>query len=268
MSVFQPDLLRGRVAFVAGGTSGINLGIAHALAAHGAAISVMSRSEEKVAAAIADLARHGTPVSGQSGDVRTYAAAEAALRAVAETFGPPDIIVSGAAGNFVAPAAKLSANAFKTVVDIDLLGTFNVLRASYDVCRKPGTSMINISAGQSTTAHWGQAHVSAAKAGVDMLTRSLAGEWGVEGIRVNAIVPGPIDGTEGMARLAPTPEARREIESRIALRRYGTRDEVANLAVFLASDAASYVTGAIMYCDGGSVLSGARGQPAGFGGNE
>lgn len=266
MSVFRTDLLRGRVAFVAGGTSGINLGIAHALAAHGAAIAVLSRSEEKVAAAIADLGRHGIPVSGQAGDVRVYAAVEQALGAVAETFGPPDIIVSGAAGNFVAPAAKLSANAFKTVVDIDLLGTFNVLRAGYAVCRKPGTAMINISAGQSTTAHWGQAHVSAAKAGVDMLTRSLAGEWGPEGIRVNAIIPGPIDGTEGMARLAPTPEARREIESRIALRRYGTKDEVAQMAVFLASEAASYVTGAIMYCDGGQVLAGARGMPDGIGG--
>ncbi|MEO8448771.1 MAG: SDR family oxidoreductase [Gemmatimonadota bacterium] len=265
MTVFLPDILKGRVAFVAGGTSGINLEIALAFAAHGASVAVLSRSLDKVQAAVAVLEKAGGGRAvGYSADVRDFPAVERSVREAAETLGPLDIVVSGAAGNFLAPAAKLSANGFKTVVDIDLLGTFHVLRAAYEVVRKPGAALINISAPQSTEAHWGQAHVSAAKAGIDMLTRSLAGEWGPEGIRVNAIVPGPIAGTEGMARLAATPEARRDTESRVALRRYGTKQEVANMALFLASDAASYVTGAVFYCDGGQVLSGARPEPPGF----
>jgi len=258
MSVFVPNVLQGKVAFVAGGTSGINLEIARTLAEHGARVAVLSRSDDKVKAAVADLERRGPAAAGFSGDVRDFAAVQAAVSGAVEALGPLDIVVSGAAGNFVCPAAKLSSNAFKAVMDIDLLGTFHVLRAAYEVIRKPGGVMINISAPQSTVAQWGQAHVSAAKAGIDMLTRSLAVEWGPEGIRVNAIVPGPIDGTEGMARLTPTAESRRDAESRIPLRRYGRMREVGEMALFLCSPAASYVSGSIMYCDGGSTLSGPR----------
>ncbi|MEP7347352.1 MAG: SDR family NAD(P)-dependent oxidoreductase, partial [Gemmatimonadaceae bacterium] len=208
MPVFVDNLLEGKVAFVAGGTSGINLEIARGLAEYGASVAVFSRNQERVDGAVRDLTTGGKRVQGHVGDVREYASIERALTATAESLGAIDIVVSGAAGNFICPAAKLSPNGFRTVVDIDLMGTFNVLRAAYGVVRKPGASIINISAPQSTEAYWGQAHVSAAKAGVDMLTRSLAVEWGPEGIRVNAIVPGPIDGTEGMARLAPTDEIR------------------------------------------------------------
>lgn len=258
MSVFVPGILRGKAAFVAGGTSGINLEIARTLAEFGAQVTVMSRSEEKVKAAVAELERLGPGAAGFAGDVRDFAAVVTAITGAVTAFGRLDIVVSGAAGNFVCPAAKLSSNAFKAVMDIDLLGTFHVLRAAYDVIEKPGGVMINISAPQSTVAQWGQAHVSAAKAGIDMLTRSLALEWGPEGIRVNGIIPGPIEGTEGMARLTPTPEARRDAESRIPLRRYGRPREVAEMALFLCSPAASYVSGGMMYCDGGSTLSGPR----------
>jgi NAD(P)-dependent dehydrogenase (short-subunit alcohol dehydrogenase family) len=227
-------------------------------------VAVLSRSDDKVKAAVAELEGLGAKSAGYAADVRDFGAVQAAIAGAAATLGPLDIVISGAAGNFLAPANKLSANAFKTVVDIDLLGTFHVLRAAYDVVRKPGAVMINISAPQSTVAQWGQAHVSAAKAGIDMLTRSLALEWGPEGIRVNAIVPGPIDGTEGMARLTPTPESRRAAESKVPLRRYGTIDEVGEMALFLCSGSASYVTGAIVYCDGGTVLSGPRDLPEGF----
>lgn len=255
-ATFRADLLRGKTAFIAGGTSGINFGIAKSLGVLGARVAVLSRSQDKVTAAVTALEAAGGTAKGFAADVRTYDQVTAALKATAADWGPLDIIISGAAGNFIAPAAKLSANAFKTVVDIDLLGTFNVLRAGYEVCRKPGCSMINISAPQSTEAYWGQAHVSAAKAGIDMLTRSLAAEWGPEGIRVNAIVPGPIGGTEGMARLAPTPAAVQAAEAGVPLRRFGTTDDIAATAIFLSSPAANYVTGGIFYCDGGVVLSG------------
>ena len=266
MSVFQPDLLVGKAAFIAGGTSGINLDIARTLAAHGARVAVLSRSEAKVTAAVAELEQLAPRAVGYPADVRDFAAVQAALHGAATALGPLDIVVSGAAGNFLAPAATMSSNAFKAVMDIDLLGTFHVLQAAYPVVRKPGAVMINISAPQSTVAQWGQAHVSAAKAGVDMLTRSLALEWGPDGIRVNAIVPGPIDGTEGMARLTPTPASRRAAEERIPLRRYGTLREVSETALFLCSSGASYLTGTIVYCDGGTVLSGPRGAPEGAGG--
>jgi len=258
MTTFVRDLLVGKAAFVAGGTSGINLGIASALAAHGAAVAVLSRRQEKVDAAVQQLSASGAHAIGFAADVRDYGAVERALAGAGESLGALDIVVSGAAGNFIAPAAELSANGFKAVIDIDLLGTFNVLRAAYGLLRKPGASIINISAPQSTEAYWGQVHVSAAKAGVDMLTRSLAVEWGPEGIRVNAIVPGPIVGTEGMARLAPDMEVRASWENANPLRRFGTLADIANAALFLCSDAASYVNGAILYCDGGQVLSGGR----------
>ena len=259
MTTFLPDLLAGRTAFVAGGTSGINLAIARALARHGARVSVFSRSQARVDAAVEELSAIGPDASGFAGDVREYAVVERSLARAAELGGGAiDIVVSGAAGNFVAPAAELSPNGFKAVVDIDLLGTFNVLRAAHGVLRKPGASLINISAPQSTEAYWGQVHVSAAKAGVDMVTRSLAVEWGEEGIRVNAIVPGPIRDTEGMARLAPDAALRASWERANPLRRFGTGDDIANVALFLCSDAASYVNGAIIYCDGGQVLSGGR----------
>jgi len=254
MTSFKDDILSGRSALVAGGTSGINLEIAKTLARFGAKVAVMSRKPEKVDAAVAEIG-HGS--TGYVADVRDYAAVETVTRAAATLNGPLSIVVSGAAGNFLAPAAAMSANAFKTVIDIDLLGTFNVLRASFEVAAKPGCSMINISAPQSTEPYLGQAHACAAKAGVDMLTRVLALEWGSMGIRVNAIVPGPIDGTEGMARLAPTPHFRKLAEAATALKRMGSTSNIADMAVFLASDASSYVTGTILNCDGGMTLYGA-----------
>ena len=255
---FVPDLLAGRVAFVAGGTSGINLAIATALAEYGANVGVFSRSQERVDAAVQTLKATGRRIEGYVGDVREYASIERATAVCAEALGPLDIVVSGAAGNFLCPANELSANGFRTVVDIDLNGTFNVLRSAYRHLRRPGASIINISAPQSTEPYFGQAHVSAAKAGVDMLTRSLAVEWGEEGIRVNAIIPGPIIGTEGMTRLAASQDIRAAWEKANPMRRFGTGREVANVALFLCSSAASYVNGAVLYCDGGQVLGGAR----------
>ena len=257
-STFLPQFLSGRHAFVAGGTSGINLAIARGLARHGARVSVLSRNAERVAAAVATLQGEGPGAGGHVGDVRDLAAMQRAMDAAHAAFGPLDIVVAGAAGNFICPVSELSSNGFKAVMDIDLLGTFHTYRAAYPFLRRPGASLLTISAPQSTEAYWGQAHVSAAKAGVDMLTKSLAVEWGEEGIRVNGIVPGPIEGTEGVARLAPTPGIRAAWEQANPMRRMGTGEDVANVALFLCSDAASYVSGTIVYCDGGQVLGGAR----------
>lgn len=247
---------RGQSVFVAGGSSGINLGIADAFSRAGAKVAILSRNAERVAGAVESLSRHGGEVLGCTGDVRDAQAVATALEQVHAAFGPIDVVVSGAAGNFVAPAAGMSANAFKTVVDIDLLGTFNVLRGAHPWLRKPGASLINISAPQAFVPMPMQAHVCAAKAGVDMLTRVLAMEWGPEGVRVNSLVPGPIDGTEGMLRLAPNEAARRAVIAATPLRRFGSIESVANVALMLCSPWCDYITGVVLPVDGGASLAG------------
>ena len=168
------------------------------------------------------------------------------------------MLVSGAAGNFLAPALGMSANGFKTVIDIDVLGSFNVLRGAHEFLRKPGASVISLSASQAFVPTPYQAHVCAAKAGVDMLTRTLAMEWGSDGIRVNSIVPGPIEGTEGMRRLAPNDEERARMTARVPLRRYGSLDDIAGIAMVLSSPLGAYITGVVLPVDGGISLSGPR----------
>ena len=247
----------GKAVFVVGGTSGINLGIAHAFAQRGAKMALMGRKQEKLDAAVAEVQAHGGAVIGFSADVRDHAAVEAAFKQAADELGTFDVVVSGAAGNFPAPALGLSPNGFKSVVDIDLLGTFHVMKAAFPVIKQPGGSIINISAPQAFLAMQMQSHVCAAKAGVDMVTRTLAMEWGPMGIRVNSIVPGPIDGTEGMKRLAPTPEAHEVCVQSVPLKRMGTPEDIGNMAVFLGSDMASYVSGTVIPVDGGWANGGA-----------
>jgi NAD(P)-dependent dehydrogenase (short-subunit alcohol dehydrogenase family) len=251
----SPFDFTGKAVFVAGGSSGINLGIAEAFAASGASLAIASRSQQRVDGACAQLARHGGKVLGRSADVRDYAAIARALAAAHDAIGEIDVLISGAAGNFPALALGMSANAFKAVVDIDLLGTFNVLRAGHQYLKKPGAAVINISAPQSWNPMPLQVHACAAKAGVDQVMRVLAMEWGGDGIRVNSIAPGPIQGTEGFKRLS-TPEARKSMEHRIPLRRFGTLDDCAQLALFLASPLASWITGALIPVDGGWSLYG------------
>lgn len=249
---------RGRHVFVAGGSSGINLGIAEAFARAGARVSLISRSADKVDAAVAGLRALGTDAWGQAADVREPEAVAAALQAAFLRFGPIDVLVSGAAGNFLARALDLSPRAFKTVVDIDLLGSFNVARLAYEHLRKPGALVLQISASQAFTPTPFQAHVCAAKAGVDMLTQVLALEWGPAGVRVNSIVPGPIADTEGLQRLAPTPDALDTMARRVPLQRLGRRDDIANMALVLASELAAFVTGVVLPVDGGLSLTGPR----------
>lgn len=253
-----------KTVFVAGGTSGINLGVAHAFAEAGARVAVLSRRQEKVDAAVAELREKGAEAVGFAADVRDYAAIEAALKQAHERFGNFDVLVSGAAGNFPAKALGMSPNAFKSVVDIDLLGTYHVLRAARPLMREPGGSMINISAPQAFLPMNMQMHVCAAKAGVDMITRVGALEWGGKGIRVNSVVPGPIDGTEGMDRLAPTPESREAVVRSVPLGRFGTKSEIADCCLWLGSDMAAYVTGTVIPVDGGWALGGAASLGNGF----
>lgn len=260
----EHDFFTGRHVFVAGGTSGINLGIAQAFARAGAHVTVISRSPERVEQAAEGLRALGAQALGISADVRDPADVEAALRQAHERFGDIDVLISGAAGNFIAPARDLSPNGFRTVVDIDLNGTFHVLRLAYPLLKKPGASVITISAPQGANPTMYQVHACAAKAGVDMMTRVLAMEWGEEGVRVNAIAPGPIADTEGMRRLAPSPEALAKVVAGVPLQRMGTLDDIAHMALFLSSPQASYVTGAVIPVDGGASLGGGRDMRASY----
>jgi 2,4-dienoyl-CoA reductase [(3E)-enoyl-CoA-producing], peroxisomal len=257
MSVFRPDMLAGRVAFVTGGGSGICKGITEAFLAHGAEAAIVGRKADRLAAAAEELSeRTGQDCLATPADVREPAQVEAALDAALERFGKIDIVVNGAAGNFLCPAAQMSYNAFRTVVEIDAIGTWNVTRAAFERgLRDHGGLILNISATLHYAATPLQAHASAAKAAVDSLTKSCALEWGSLGIRINAIAPGPIDDTEGMAKLAP-PDMKAKLEKHVPLQRFGRIEDIANAALFLASDAASYVHGEIFVVDGGAWLAG------------
>lgn len=255
---FQPNLLRGRRALVTGGGTGICRGIALALAQAGADVSIASRREEHLLPTVADLQALGVRALAVTGDVRVPADVERMVAQTAEAFGGLDILVNGAAGNFIAAAETLSPNGFGTVVDIDLKGTFNVSRAAFPLLKAGGRSAIlNISATLQLLGTMGQVHASAAKAGIDAMTRTLAVEWGPQGIRVNGIAPGPVDGTEGVRRLT-TPETRAQIETTCPLGRMATIDEIAAASVFLCSEAASFITGVTLVVDGGLWLRSAR----------
>jgi NAD(P)-dependent dehydrogenase (short-subunit alcohol dehydrogenase family) len=257
MATFRDGLLSGKTAFVAGASSGINLQIATRLAQAGAAVSVLSRSADKIEAAAAGIRDAGGRCIGIAQDVRDHDGVGAAFAKAVEAHGQIDILVSGAAGNFVAPFNGISYNGFRAVIDIDLIGLYNVMKQGFPHLRTPGASCIAISAPQALHPYPLQAHVNAAKAGADMLVKTLAVEWGPLGVRINSIIPGPIADTEGMARLAPTPEAMAKSAKGTPLQRLGTKDEVADLALFLCSDAAAYISGAIIPCDGGLSLLGA-----------
>lgn len=256
--VFGSRILAGKVAYITGGSSGICHGIAQVFAGQGARVAIQGRNQEKLDQAVAGLNADGDVAAGYAADVRNYEATAAALAAAGDKLGPIDILVCGAAGNFPAPVLGMSANGFKAVVDIDLLGTFNTCRAAFEHLRKPGASVISISATHAFQPYAFQAHVCAAKAGVDMLTKVLAVEWGASGVRLNVVSPGPVDETEGMKRLAPTEEARKRVMEGVPLRRFASISEIGGLALFLASDAAAYMTGAVCVMDGGASLVGYR----------
>ena len=248
----------GHNVFVAGGTSGINLGIAQGFARWGAKVMVASRKQEKVDAAVAGLKELGADAAGVTFDVRDLDAVTAGFTAAEAFFGGPiDALISGAAGNIPGRFLDLSQNAINAMVQIDLIGTYNVMRACHPHLRKPGASVVNISAPQAFAPMPHQSAVCSAKAGVDMVTKTLAMEWGAQGIRVNSISPGPIQGTEGMDRLVPDPKMLEAVRVSVPTRRLGDTDDIAKAAGFLCSDAGDYVSGVVLPVDGGWSLSGA-----------
>ena len=247
----------GKTVFVAGGTSGINLAIAEGFAKAGARVFVISRKDDNVRAAVEKLAAIASQAAGTTADVRDLAAVKEAFAACADKFGEIDVLISGAAGNFPIYANALSSNGFKAVMDIDLLGTFHVMRAAFAHLKKPGAVAINISAPQAVLAMEAQIHVCAAKAGVDMVTRVLALEWGGHGVRVLSVMPGPIEGTEGMKRLAPTLQMQKMAAETVPLKRMGTGADIADACLALASDYCRYISGAVIPVDGGWHLGGA-----------
>src|SRR6476661_8063436 len=254
-NIFAKDILQGRVAFVTGGGTGITGGVARAFAEHGAKVAITSRKEENLSAMKSVIEDGGGECFTAAADVRDFEAVQAAINAAAKHYGKIDIVVNGAAGNFLCSAEDLSANGFGTVVDIDTKGTFDVCRAAFDELKKSGGQILNISATLHYLATPMQIHVSAAKAGVDAITRNLSVEWGRHGIRVNGIAPGPIEDTEGMKRLLP--EALKEkITRKIPLGRFGRIADIENAALFLCSDAASYINGVTLVVDGGQWLLG------------
>ena len=254
-SYFAKDLFHGKTVFITGGSSGINLGIARNFAALGAKLGIVGRSQTKLDAAAAELRALGAQVSTHSADVRDYAALEQAMQACSAALGPMHTLICGAAGNFPLPAEQISPNGFKSVVDIDLLGTFHACRAGFAQLKETQGNIIFISAGQAYMPYAFQAHVGAAKAGIDNLMRNLALEWGRFGIRCNSIAPGPIAGTEGVRRLVPEGSAA-ALQKMIPLGRFGTPDDIGQLSVFLSSPLVSYITGTLIVADGGQNLPG------------
>ncbi|KAI8052402.1 peroxisomal 2,4-dienoyl-CoA reductase [Syncephalis plumigaleata] len=255
-TIFHGDLLKGKVALITGGGSGIGLGLATAFARHGATVIIIGRNKErleKAAKSIYDV--NGGKCITASADVRDATALRTAIHdAVNSLNGKLDILVNCAAGNFLAPLANLSTNAFKTVVDIDLLGTFNATKACQEFLFASKGCILNISATLSYRGNPLQGHPAAAKAGVDSLTRTLATEWGPKGVRTNGIAPGPIDDTEGLKRLMPK-GARDQLINGLPLQRAGTINDIEHAALFLVSPSASYINGHTLVVDGGDWLT-------------
>ena len=269
LDVFRAGLFDGQVALVTGGGSGIGRGIADTLATLGAHVVLASRKQERVDAAAAEIRAAGGKASGVTVDVRDPERVQKMVAEVKASHGRLDLLVNNAAGNFYAPSESLSANAWKSVIEIDLYGTFFCSQAVLPVMREQGGgSIVNIS----MTLHYRgwplMAHATAAKAGIDALTRTLALEWARDGVRVNAIAPGPIP-TEGVRKaFTPPPTAdgvpdvfavEKAMESyarkAIPLQRWGSPADIGNMVAYLASPGASWITGAIMVVDGGEWLA-------------
>jgi NAD(P)-dependent dehydrogenase (short-subunit alcohol dehydrogenase family) len=254
-SVFVPNLLAGQAAFVTGGGSGIGAGIAKMLARQGARVGLLGRRKEKIDEVAAEIVAAGGEARTWAGDVREYATVDGAIGEAAGAFGRLDLLVNSAAGNFLSPAASLSANGFRAVVDIDLCGTFNASRAAFAHLAKTRGSIVNITATQARVPTPLQCHAGAAKAGIEKLTRDLALEWAKAGVRVNSVAPGPIAGTEGVSRLMRG-DADAMVRKRVPLARFGTVDEICDAVLFLSSRAGAYVTGISLLVDGGTSLVG------------
>ena len=248
MAVFNETILRDKVAIVTGGATGIGKVIARTLGEHGAAVVIASRKRDVLDTAQAELQAQGIQCLAMVADVRQPDAVERVVDATMDQLGRIDILVNNAAGNFPATIDNISYNGFKSIVDIDLLGTYNVTKAVYTACmREHGGAVVNIAA---PFEHWGvtyQAHVAAAKTGVISLTRTCAVEWAARGIRVNAIAPGQVADTEGLERFEQAVEG-------VTPGLSGTKQDIANAVLFLVSDAARFISGECIRVDGAACV--------------
>jgi 2,4-dienoyl-CoA reductase [(3E)-enoyl-CoA-producing], peroxisomal len=265
-AVFRSGLFDGQVVLITGGGTGLGFGIAQLLAELGATVVIASRNQTHLEPAVEQLRAAGRKAESLILDVRDADAVKAAIRSVADRLGRIDVLVNNAAGNFYVPSESMSANAWRSVIEIDLSGTFFCSQAVMPVMRDHGGGrIVNIS----MTLHYRgwplMAHATAAKAGIDALTRTLALEWARHGIRVNAVAPGPIP-TEGVKKaFSAPPDAAHDVFSverameeyarrAIPLARMGSPRDIANMVAFLASPAGDWITGAIMVVDGGEWL--------------
>ncbi|MFT5441192.1 MAG: peroxisomal 2,4-dienoyl-CoA reductase [Myxococcota bacterium] len=249
-NIFRPDILAGKAALVTGGGTGIGKQIARTLGGHGARICIASRKQDVLEATAAELKAEGIECIFVGCDVREPAQVENVIDEIGGAFGGLDIVVNNAAGNFPAPISGISYNGFRSVVDIDLRGTYNVTKAAFEKQLKArGGHIVNISAPFQNMGVSLQAHVAAAKAGVDSLTRTAAVEFGRYGVRVNAIAPGATADTEGLDRFADVASSG---ESACPLGYVGSKQDIANMVLFLVTDASSYVTGQVIAVDGGT----------------
>lgn len=273
-AIFRESLLEGQVALVTGGGSGIGLGIASELASLGAHVVLASRDETRLTGAVDRITGAGGSASALTLDVRDPERVRAVVQQVAEERGRIDLLVNNAAGNFYVPSESMSPNAWRAVLDIDLSGTFYCSQAVLPVMRQRGGGrIVNIS----MTLHYRgwplMAHATAAKAGIDALTRTLALEWASYGVRVNAVAPGPIP-TEGVRKAFAAPSGSgvpdvfaveramaEHAAKTIPLQRWGEPADIAHMVTFLASPAGDWITGAILVVDGGEWL--ARPGPVG-----
>ncbi len=255
--MFRTDLLKSKRILITGGGTGLGKGMAARFLELGATVYICGRREEVLRTTAEELKTKG-PIHAFPCDVRDLDAVEQMIEST-WTVGPLDILVNNAAGNFIARTEDLSPRAFESVINIVLMGTLHCTMACgrrWLHSKHPGT-VLSISA---TYAPVGSAYVvpsAISKAGVEALTRSLAVEWGDRDIRMNAIAPGPIPTQGAFSRVLPRPELERVALERNPLRRFGTVEELANLAAFLVSDSSGYINGEVIRMDGGEFLQGA-----------
>jgi len=257
--MFQPDLLKNKTILITGGGTGLGKSMAARFGELGANLIISSRKQEVLEQAAEELRETGAEVFPFSCDVRNPLEIDKLLQQSKSKFDSIDALVNNAAGNFISPTENLTENAFKVVVDIVLLGTFNMtLAIGKEMIKQGHGNILNIV----TTYAWtGSGYVvpsAAAKAGVLAITRSLAVEWAKYGIRTNAIAPGPFPTEGAWKRLAPPGFGiERKLKNRIPLKRFGKHEELANLASYLLSEGSGYINGEVVTIDGGEWLKGA-----------